>query len=485
MNNSQHNLTAHDSLLAENQRLRADLELLHALQLLHQSITLATTPAQIHDALAQDATVPLQAHTALVCRQLAQGPWMALTGPGGTQLNQRADAVQHALSCVAQHFRQAAGNTPEGYTLAGDATSNTHTLVLPVSASAEQTTALCLESLTPWTPRRLELAQALVRHAARCLQALAAGPAPTAAVADEAAKSRPVSFAARNKRRLQIAAVVLVIALLPLQLKIPATGILEPVNRQRLYATESGIVTELPVSDGQAVRPGDVLVRLRSDELELQQAELLGALAESQARLAALETAAARGSATVNPLSVESELAELRARILSLEQQRTVLQRRLDSLVLRATTAGTVIGRDLQQRFVGRPLQRGQLLLDVVAAETPWYLQLDIAETDLRHVLNAFQQGSQSAVSVSYFTETSPEQERSTRLASIGTAAELSPRGEWKTRITTLAAPLTAPERPGVGVQASVACGRRPLLYVLLRRAFDVARRTILLQGVY
>lgn len=481
MNNSQHNLTAPELLLAENQRLRADLELLHALQLLHQSITLATTPAQIHDALAQDAPVPLQAHTALVCQQSERGPWIALTGPGGAQLNQRADAVQHTLNTVAQHFRQTAPDTP-----AGTASSTTHTLVLPVSTIAQQTTALCLESLTPWTPRRLELANALVRHADHCLQALAASPAKTtAAAAAETARSLPAAFAVRNKRRLQIAAVVLVIALLPLQLKIPATGILEPVNRQRLYASESGIVTELPVSDGQAVRPGDVLVRLRSDELELQQAELLGALAESQARLAALETAAARGSATVNALSVESEQAELRSRILSLEQQRIVLQRRLDSLVLRASTAGTVIGRDLQQRFVGRPLQRGQVLLDVVAAETPWHLQLDIAETDLRHVLNASRQGSQSVVQVSYFTETSPEQERSTQLAAIGTAAELNARGEWKTRITTLAAPLTAPERPGVGVQASVSCGRRPLLYILLRRAFDVARRTILLQGVY
>ncbi len=481
MNNSQHNLTAPELLLAENQRLRADLELLHALQLLHQSITLATTPAQIHDALAQDAPVPLQAHTALVCQQSERGPWIALTGPGGAQLNQRADAVQHTLNTVAQHFRQTAPDAA-----AGTASSTTHTLVLPVSTIAQQTTALCLESLTPWTPRRLELANALVRHADHCLQALAASPAKTmAAAAAETARSLPAAFAMRNKRRLQIAAVVLVIALLPLQLKIPATGILEPVNRQRLYASESGIVTELPVSDGQAVRPGDVLVRLRSDELELQQAELLGALAESQARLAALETAAARGSATVNALSVESEQAELRSRILSLEQQRIVLQRRLDSLVLRASTAGTVIGRDLQQRFVGRPLQRGQVLLDVVAAETPWHLQLDIAETDLRHVLNASRQGSQSVVQVSYFTETSPEQERSTRLASIGTAAELNARGEWKTRITTLAAPLTTPERPGVGVQASVSCGRRPLLYILLRRAFDVARRTILLQGVY
>jgi len=463
-----------EQLLADQQRLRAELERLHALLLLQQSLTLATTPAQLHDILAQDAPVPLQARMALVCQQSGHSPWIALTGPGGAELNQRADTVRQVLQTVARHFGQATPDTP--------AASALHTLVLPLSAPTAHTTALCLESVTPWTPRRTELAQALTRHASVCLQALSARPQNTAAATST---SQTASFARRHKRRLQLCGLLLVIALLPLQLKIPATGILEPVNRQRLYATESGIVTELPVSDGQAVQPGDVLVRLRSDELELQQAELLGALAESQARLAALETAAARGSATVSPLSVESEQAELRARILSLEQQRTVLQRRLDSLVLRATTAGTVIGRDLQQRFVGRPLQRGQLLLDVVAAETPWHLQLDIAETDLRHVLNAFQQGSQSAVPVSYFTETSPEQERSTRLASIGTAAELNARGEWKTRITTLAAPLTAPERPGVGVQASVACGRRPLLYVLLRRAFDVARRTILLQGVY
>ncbi|MFM8726897.1 MAG: biotin/lipoyl-binding protein, partial [Planctomycetaceae bacterium] len=255
------------------------------------------------------------------------------------------------------------------------------------------------------------------------------------------------SFITRHKRRLQIAAALLIIALLPLQLKIPAAGILEPVQRQRLYAPESGIVTELPVTDGQAVQPGDILVRLRSDDLELQQAELLGALAESQARLSALETAAARGSATLNALSVESEQAELHARILSLEQQRTVLLRRIDSLVLRATTAGTVIGRDLQQRFIGRPLQRGQLLLDVVPAETSWHLQLEIAETDLRHVLRAFQNTPETPVSVSYFTETQPEQEHTTQLATIASAAELNSRGEWKTRVFTSSVPLNTSER--------------------------------------
>jgi multidrug resistance efflux pump len=221
--------------------------------------------------------------------------------------------------------------------------------------------------------------------------------------------------------------------------------------------------------------------------LDLQQAELLGALAEAQARLAALESTAARGSIGTAALTVESEQAELRARILSLEQQRSVLQRRLDSLVLRATAAGTVVGRDLQQRFVGRPLLRGQWLLDVVPADSPWQLQLDVAETDLRHVLQAFAGDPVASrhVTVSYFTETTPERQLQTTLASISSAAELSPRGELQTRLTTTAAPATSGERPGVGVQASVHCGRRPLLYILLRRAFDFVRRTALLQGVY
>lgn len=485
MNNPLHNSTQSpaslaEQLRAENQRLRADLELLHSLQLLHQTLSQATAPAHIHDSLAQDAATPLQARLAIVCQQADNGHWTAVAGPGGADLNQRADSVRQVLQFVTRHFLS---TTPDSQSSPEAGHSNI--LVLPLCPLTQQhKTALYLASETPWTPRRADLAANLALHAAQRLQALANRPSSNVPIT-EIADNQPRSFTSRHKRRLQIAAVFLAIALLPLQLRIPATGVLEPQQRQRLYTTESGIVTELPVTDGQTVQPGDILVRLRSDDLELQQAELLGALAESQARLSALETAAARGSATLNALSVESEQAELRARIVSLEQQRTVLLRRIDSLVLRATTAGTVIGRDLQQRFLGRPLQRGQILLDVVPAGTPWHLQLEIADTDLRHVLHAFHGTPAAKVSVSYFTETSPELEHSTQLAAIATAAELNSRGEWKTRVTTSDLPLTTNERPGVGVQASVACGRRPLYYVLLRRAFDAARRTILLQGVY
>ena len=268
-----------------------------------------------------------------------------------------------------------------------------HRLCLPLSISQDSSrpqTVLFLEATTPWTARRIELASTVAHYALLTLQHCPDQPAEMALTQQLRQPSVLRSgFNIRN-RRVQLVGGLLLLALLPLELKIPASGLLEPVQRQRLYAAESGLVTELTVNDGATVVPGDVLVRLRSDELELQQAELLGALAEAQARLAALESTAARGSIGTAALTVESEQAELRARILSLEQQRSVLQRRLDSLVLRATAAGTVVGRDLQQRFVGRPLLRGQWLLDVVPADSPWQLQLDVAETDLRHVLQAF-----------------------------------------------------------------------------------------------
>ena len=460
--------------------LVAELELLQALHLLTKTLTHATSPASVHDILAQDAAVPLQASLALVCQRTATGHWTALTGPGGAQLNQRADAVQDILNFVAQHST----------TLPHVCDGPPHRLCLPLSIpqdSSRPQTVLFLEATTPWTARRIELASTVAHYALLTLQHCPDQPAEMALTQQLRQPSVLKSgFNIRN-RRVQLVGGLLLLALLPLELKIPASGLLEPVQRQRLYAAESGLVTELTVNDGATVVPGDVLVRLRSDELELQQAELLGALAEAQARLAALESTAARGSIGTAALTVESEQAELRARILSLEQQRSVLQRRLDSLVLRATAAGTVVGRDLQQRFVGRPLLRGQWLLDVVPADSPWQLQLDVAETDLRHVLQAFA-GDPAAsrhVTVSYFTETTPERQLQTTLASIASAAELSPRGELQTRLTTTAAPATSGERPGVGVQASVHCGRRPLLYILLRRAFDFVRRTALLQGVY
>ncbi|MFM7837875.1 MAG: hypothetical protein ACKPJD_39285, partial [Planctomycetaceae bacterium] len=176
MNHSTHNIhPAPELLLAENQRLRADLELLHSLQLLQQSLTQATTPAQIHETLAQDAPGPLQAQLALVCQQSDSGHWTAVAGPAGTDINQRADAVRKILHRVAQHF-QATPNTHPAPHPAATPAPPPDTLILPLQTATPQTTApqstarptttaLYLESATPWTPRRSELASTLARHA--------------------------------------------------------------------------------------------------------------------------------------------------------------------------------------------------------------------------------------------------------------------------------------------------------------------------------
>ena len=188
---------------------------------------------------------------------------------------------------------------------------------------------------------------------------------------------------------------------MPLVQNVVATGRVATVSRAQVGSEISGVVLQRLVQEGDQVKPGDLLVVLKSDELlaQVRQAELaLTELASSRRPQAAAELASAkaqleqasreaarRRNAEAGILSREEveqaveaervarnnyETARVKAGALaagqveeaSLREQLAVAQAQLAKTKIRAAVAGTVLTRDVEP---GDLVQPGQTLFTI------------------------------------------------------------------------------------------------------------------------
>ncbi|QXB84719.1 efflux RND transporter periplasmic adaptor subunit [Acinetobacter lwoffii] len=188
---------------------------------------------------------------------------------------------------------------------------------------------------------------------------------------------------------------------MPLVQNVVATGRVATVSRAQVGSEISGVVLQRLVQEGDQVKPGDLLVVLKSDELlaQVRQAELaLTELASSRRPQAAAELASAKAqleqasreatrrcNAEAGILSREEveqaveaervarnnyETARVKAAALaagqveeaSLREQLAVAQAQLAKTKIRAAVAGTVLTRDVEP---GDLVQPGQTLFTI------------------------------------------------------------------------------------------------------------------------
>jgi putative peptide zinc metalloprotease protein len=149
-------------------------------------------------------------------------------------------------------------------------------------------------------------------------------------------------------RRKWVGLAVLVFLLFPLRTTVSTPFILEPGQKSVVRAPVGGLVTEVPISDGQPVAAGTVLARLASPGVAAREANALAELDLASHSLA--EAAASNDSAAIARYNQEhnrwtAQLAEA--------------QTKLAGLVLRAPQAGVVAAPLIRQR-VGEYLTPGE-----------------------------------------------------------------------------------------------------------------------------
>jgi len=205
---------------------------------------------------------------------------------------------------------------------------------------------------------------------------------------------------------------------MPLVQSVVATGQVITVSRAQVGSEVTGVVLERRVKEGDRVKPGDLLVVLKSDELaaQVRQAEVaLNELATNRRPQASAELASAkaqleqasreatrRRNAEAGILSAEEieqaveaervarnnyETVRLKAAALapgqveeaSLREQLSVAQAQLAKTKIRATVAGTVLTRDVEP---GDLVQPGRTLF-TIAMDSNTEIRVPLDERNL------------------------------------------------------------------------------------------------------
>jgi putative peptide zinc metalloprotease protein len=170
------------------------------------------------------------------------------------------------------------------------------------------------------------------------------------------------------------AAVLIAVACVPWWGTVSAPGVVQPVDLTVVRAPCGGFIEQLEVVDGQTVAAGQVLAVLsnRALALELEQLEQSEKLAEAKLR----------------SLRQRRELVEMQGeegKLAALREQLHDVRRRVDALTIRASTAGRVVGRTLDD-LPGSYLKEGAELCAIAGDE----LEVLVAIAD--HDIGPFRQ---------------------------------------------------------------------------------------------
>lgn len=260
-------------------------------------------------------------------------------------------------------------------------------------------------------------------------------------------------------------------------------GALQPVVKQDIFVPIDGIVEEVLVEDQDEVQEGDLLVRLRDTDLEVQFEDIVGQRDAKKERLFSVETALLkqRNLTEVERIRLSGEASELRQELRTLDKQYELLKKKYDMLEIRSPIAGQVMmAWDVEQTLMRRPVTTGQVVMTVVDPNAEWELELYMRESRAGYVREAFddadlrEKDEEVASRVSYILATDPGTYRYGTLQEIKGGVEVDQeRGPFVRMKVDIKQSDIGNPHPGATVTADVYCGRRSVAYALFHEAYE------------
>lgn len=280
-----------------------------------------------------------------------------------------------------------------------------------------------------------------------------------------------------------LAAAAAALKFIPADFALHARGVLQPIDRQHVFAPFDGTVKAIHVGHGDHVTAGQLLIELRNTDLDVSLADVTGQRTAAYEQLLAVERSLYEDSSRIGVEErhrLAGQRSELKQKLVSLDEQLRLLRRKRDALRIVSPITGEVTTWDVEALLRDRPIRQGQILLDVADVAGPWELELQVPEDGIGQLLNA-QETDKSPLRVSYRLASEPRTDRAAEIREVHYAAEI--RGEEGNTVLAKAT-LTGDDlpslRPGAEATAKVYCGQRALGYVWLHDAVDFVRTKIL-----
>ncbi|MBW3539015.1 MAG: HlyD family efflux transporter periplasmic adaptor subunit [Planctomycetes bacterium] len=297
--------------------------------------------------------------------------------------------------------------------------------------------------------------------------------------------------ALRGRTLMTVAAVLMVLAgiggslaLIPATYRVEASGTLMPANKREVFAPWEGEVVELFVTSGQQVTKGQELARLRNEELDAAiistRSRLNEKLEEQSTLKAELNRLGGADAASRHneEIRLRGGLARTVIEIGGLRERLAALEDQQRSMTLRAPIDGTIATFQLEQLLLHRPVERGEMLLEIMDEAGPWQLEVQVPEGRMGHVFAAQESAGTRELPAEFVLGTSPEYTYRGRLAEIATRSDVSAEAGTVVDVRIAIDRDSVPDRRiGSEVRAKIDCGQRSLFYVLFGDVVEFAQR--------
>ena len=212
----------------------------------------------------------------------------------------------------------------------------------------------------------------------------------------------------------------------PVDFTLEGNGKLRPKLRKPVWSEIAGEMKQLHVEHDSPVKKGQLLLTLESRELDRQIADLDGQLAEQIKRLRAtnFDLRSNNKLTNIEKVQKESEVSQIEERIKSLNEQLRLRTQEKEKLEVRSPMDGLVVTWNLEERLGGRPVNRGENLLEIADPTGPWELEVTMPENRMGHIAEAMSKGG-GPLPVTFFLATNPEKKLEGNVEEVHRSAEV------------------------------------------------------------
>lgn len=277
-----------------------------------------------------------------------------------------------------------------------------------------------------------------------------------------------------------ITALVLGLIFVKIDFDLETDGTLLPEAKRDVFATIDGEVIDVRVEHNSIVQAGDELIRLRNPEIEIEMADLQGQILTTTAELSRVQGQFGKRQ-LLKPTelrALEGEEAELKTKLEVLRRKLQLKQARADELIVRSPIDGVVVSWEVEKTLRQRPIQTGQVLLEIADLRQPYYLELKMPEKREGHLDEFIQQTGADELEVTYILASDPDRHLSAELPISNISLRADADEEHGSTIKMRALPDQQTLRelspsPGTKLTADIKCGQRSAGFVFLHEVYE------------
>ncbi len=293
-----------------------------------------------------------------------------------------------------------------------------------------------------------------------------------------------VVVAARNMRRsllifLACCAAVAALVFIRVPYRISCDGMLVPKHRQNIFAQVSGIVEATLVEHGSQVDVGGEVVRMKDNNLLIERQRKSGEIAKLEEQLNSIRSSSLGKLRRPEPNTESTEdnndllLTSIRQQIEGLKSELAIIEQEIQRLSVTSPMRGTILTWDVREQLQDKPVERGDLLMEVADVAGPWELELKLPDRRIGHLYRAQTEFGQE-LPVSFLLAAGPSQTWHGKITSVAQATEVDQEnGQWIRVSVDFDHNALDIRQARSGVMAKIYCGERSLGYVWLNDIYE------------